>query len=75
VKAKPNALRTELVNKRKVAEETNADTWMLSKMRREMNAWQDNISHEMDVSKELDADFNFPKTHLMPHWVEQIHRY
>jgi hypothetical protein len=40
-----------------------------------MNAWRDYISHEIDVSKELDADFNFPKIHLMSHWVEQIRRY
>jgi hypothetical protein len=24
-----------------------------------MNPWRDDISHEIDVSKELDADFNF----------------
>jgi len=40
-----------------------------------MNAWQEYISHEIDVSKELDADFNFPKIHLMSHWVKQIRRY
>jgi hypothetical protein len=40
-----------------------------------MNAWRDYISHKIDVSKELDADFNFPKIHLMFHWVEQIRRY
>jgi len=66
-KAKANALRTELVKKRKVDEETNAETWTLSKKRCEMNAWQDYFSHEIDVSKELDADFNFPKIHLMSH--------
>jgi hypothetical protein len=71
-KAKANALRTELVKKRMVDEETNATTWMPSKKWREMNAWQDYISHEIDISKELDADFNFPKIHLMSHWVEQI---
>ena len=74
-KAKGNALRTELVKKRKVDEETNAEPWTQSKKRREMNAWRDYISHEIDVSKELDADFNFPKIHLMSHWVEQIRRY
>jgi hypothetical protein len=71
-KAKANALRTELVKKRKVDEETNAETWTPSKKRHEMNAWQDYISHEIKVSKALDADFNFPKIHLMSHWVEQI---
>jgi len=75
VQAKANALRTELVKKQKVDEETNAETWTSSKKRREMNAWQDYISHEIDDSKELDADFNFPKIHLMGHWVEQIRRY
>ena len=73
-KAKANALRTELVKKRKVDEETNAETWTPSKKRREMNAWRDNISHEIDVSKELDADFNIPKIHLISHWAEQICR-
>jgi len=71
-KAKANALRMELVKKRKVDDETNAETWTPSKKRREMDAWRDYISHEIDVSKELDADFNFPKIHLMPYWVEQI---
>jgi len=74
-KAKAIALRTELVKKRKVNEEINAETWMQSKKRREMNAWRDHSSHEVDVSKELDADFNFPNIRLMPRWVEQIRRY
>jgi len=74
-KTQANALRTELVKKRKVDEETNAETWTPSKKRREMNAWQDYISHKIDVSKELDADFNLPKIHLMSDWVEQIRRY
>ena len=72
-KAKANALRTELVKKQKVDEETNAETWTPTKKRREMNAWRDYISHEIDVSKEFDADFDFPKIHMMSHWVEQIH--
>jgi len=66
-KAKASALRTELVKKRKVDEETNAETWMPSKKWREMNTWCDYISHKIDNSKELDADFNFPKIHLMSH--------
>jgi hypothetical protein len=74
-KAKANALRTELVKKRKVDEETNAETSTPSKKRREMNAWQDYISHEIVISKKLDADFNFPKIHLMSHWAKQVHRY
>jgi len=63
------------VKKQKVDKETNAETWTPSKKRREMNAWRDFISHEIDFSKELDADFNFQKIHLMSHWVEQIRRY
>jgi hypothetical protein len=74
-KAKANVLRTELVKMRKVDEETNAETWTPSKKRREMKAWRDYISHEIDVDKELDADFNFAMIHLMSHWVEQIRRY
>jgi hypothetical protein len=38
VKAKAYALRTELVKKRKVDKETNAENWMPSTKRREMNA-------------------------------------
>jgi hypothetical protein len=37
-KAKANALRTELVKKRKVDKETNTETWTPSKKQREMNA-------------------------------------
>jgi hypothetical protein len=40
-----------------------------------MNAWRNYISHEIHVSKVLDADFNFRKIHLMSHWAEQIRRY
>jgi hypothetical protein len=40
-----------------------------------MNAWRDYISHEVDVSKELDADFDFRKIHMMSHGVEKIRRY
>jgi len=75
VKAKDNALRTELLKKRKVDQETNAEAWTPSKKRHETNPWRDYISRELDVSKELDANFNFPKIHLMSHWVEQIRRY
>jgi len=71
-KAKANALRMGLVKKRKVDEETNAETWTPSNKWCEMNAWWDYIGHHMDVSKELDDDFNFPKIHLMSHGVEQI---
>jgi len=75
VKAKANALRMELMNKLKVDKEINAETWTPSKKRREMNAWQDYISHEIDISKELDADFNFPKISFMAHWAEQVRGY
>jgi len=74
-KAKANALRMKLVKKRNVDEETNAGTWTPSKKRHGMNAWRDYISHEIDVSAELDANINFPKFHLMSHWVAQICRY
>jgi hypothetical protein len=40
-----------------------------------MNALRDYIRHEIDVSKELDADFNFLKIHSMSHWVVQIRRH
>jgi len=33
------------------------------------------MGHKRDLSKEFDADFNFPKIHLMSHWVEHISRY
>jgi len=72
-KAKANALRTELVKKRKVDEETNVETGTPSKMQRETNTWQDYISHEKAVSKELTAICNLPKIHLMSHWVKMIH--
>jgi hypothetical protein len=58
-----------------VDKEANVDCWTLSKKRPEMNAGRDYISHEIDISKELDADFNFPKIHLMSHWAEQIRLY
>ena len=73
-KAKANDLGTELVKKRKVDEETNAETWTPSKKRRKINTWRDYISHEIVISKQLDADLNFQKIHLMSHWAEQIRR-
>jgi hypothetical protein len=74
-KAKANTLTTELGKKRKVDQKTTADTWTKSKPRREMAGWRDYISHEIDVSKKLDANFIFPKIHLIPHWVKQNGRY
>ena len=73
--AKANSLRMELVKKQNVDEETNAEIRTPSKKWRQMNAWRDYMSHEIDVSKELDVKFNFLKIHLMSHWVEQIRRY
>ena len=49
-KAKANALGMELVKKGKVDQETNTETWTLSKKRCEMNVWRDYISYEMDLS-------------------------
>jgi len=63
------------MKKRQVQEETNAETWTQSKKRPKMNAWQEYISHKIDVSMELAADFNFLKIHLMPHWVAHVCRY
>ena len=74
-KAKANALRTELVKKQKVDKETNAETWTPSKKRCDMNTGRDYISHEIDISKKLDTDFNCPKIHLMSHWAKQIRQY
>jgi len=73
--AKVNALGTELVKKAEVDEETNAETWTLSIKWRKITTWQDYISHDIDVSQEIDANFNFAKFHLMSHWVEKIRRY
>jgi hypothetical protein len=70
-----NALRTEVVKKRKVNEETNADSLARSKKRRKMTAWLDYISHQIHISNEINADFNFPTIHLMSHWAELIRRY
>ena len=68
-------MRTELVKKRNVDEETNAESCTPSRIRRKNNTWQDNISHKIGVSNQLDADFNFPKIDLMSLWVKQIRRY
>jgi hypothetical protein len=68
--AKAYARRPELVKKQKVDEETNVHSWTPSKKRREINAWQDYICDKINISKELDANFNFPKIHLMSHWAE-----
>jgi len=74
-KANANALRMDLMNKWRIDKETKAETWMLSKQQREINAWQEYISHKIDVSMEFNAGFTVPKIPLMPHWVEQILSY
>ena len=74
-KAKANALRMELVKKRKVDEETHAETWTPYKKGCEMNTWRDYIGHEIDICKELDADFNFAEINFISHWAEQIRWY
>jgi hypothetical protein len=40
-----------------------------------MNTWRDYISHKMDISNELKANFNFLMSHLTSHWAEQVCRY
>jgi len=60
------------VKKRKVDEASNAETWTLSKKLHEMNARREYTSHMIVISKELDADFNTPKIHLMSHWAKQV---
>jgi hypothetical protein len=74
-KAKANALRTELMKKRKVDEETHAETWTPYMKRREMHAWPDYICHQIDISKKFDPHFKFLKINLMSHWAEQVHQY
>jgi len=63
------------VRKPIVDKETNADTSKPSKKRPEMNAWQQYFSHKIDVSKNFDSVFYFPRFNFMSHRVEQIHRY
>jgi hypothetical protein len=48
---------------------------MPSKKRPKMNAQRDYINHGIDISKELDDDFNVAKIHLMCHWAEPVCRY
>jgi hypothetical protein len=72
-KAKANALSTELVKILMVIKKTNAATVRPCTQGREIQNWGDYISHEIAVSKELDADITFPKIYLITYWVEQIH--
>jgi hypothetical protein len=75
VKAKATALGTKQLKKRKVNKETNAETWTPSTRRHELKSGGKYISHEIIVSKELVADYQFQMIHLMSHCVEQIRRY
>jgi hypothetical protein len=75
VKAKAYALRTELVKKRQIVKPRSAETCMLSKKWREMNPGKDYIRHGIDISKELEANFNIPKIHVKSHRVNQVRRY
>ena len=72
VKVKPNPLGSELMKKRNIEKETNAETWMLSKKRREMNPMWGYISYKIPVSKYLYVDLNVERIYLMSNWVEQI---
>jgi hypothetical protein len=72
VKAKAKALGTELVKMRNVDEDTNAETWTPSQLLHEMNSLREYLSSKIDISEEFDAEFNFPKIHLMPHSAERI---
>jgi hypothetical protein len=74
-KAKATALKTELVKKRKVDKETNAEPRTLSNKRHKINASRDFISHDIYIYKELDVDFNFLKIHMMSHWANQVRQY
>jgi len=71
-KARTNSLRMELMKKQMVHEKTNVETWTPFPNQREMNTWQNDISHTINDSKELDADFNFLIIHGIFHWVDQI---
>jgi hypothetical protein len=64
----------ELMKKRKGDEKTYTETWTASKKLREMNAWWEYISHEIEDSKQLDADFKFPKFLLISLRATQIRR-
>jgi hypothetical protein len=68
-KAKSNAVRMELVKKRSVDKKTHAEIWTPSTMLHKLNAWWDDMNNTIDVPKQLDADVNSPKIHLMSHRV------
>jgi len=72
VKAKANALSRELAKTQKVDEESNSVIWKPCKKRRKIHVLWDYLSHEIDVDKELDANFSFAQIHLISHVVKQI---
>jgi hypothetical protein len=62
------------MKRQKVDEETNAEMWTPSTKCHKMNAWQDYVSHEMDIPEEFNADLDILKIHLLSHSAEQISR-
>jgi len=74
-KANVNSLRMELVKKRMVDMETNAEYWRASKMRCEVITCQDYISHNLIVFEKIDADLYLPGIHVLLHWVKLICQY
>jgi hypothetical protein len=73
-KAKYNAVRMELVKKRRVDKKTHAEIWTPSTKLYKMSAWWYAMSNNIDVPKRLDADVNSPKIHMMADRVYQICR-
>jgi len=63
VNGKANVPWMEHVKKWTVEEERHAESCAPCKKQREMNAWREYMSHEIHVSKVLDADFNFLTIH------------
>jgi hypothetical protein len=55
-----------------VDEATNIENWPITNKWRKTNAWREYISHMMDISRGLEADFNYPNIELMSHLAEQV---
>jgi len=72
---KANALRMELIKKRTVGEEFNAEMMKQTEKWDKMNVWQDYLMHEIVISNKLDANFNSVMIHIMSHRAEQSHQY
>lgn len=70
--AKANPLETEIIKKRMVDEKTNADTWMVSKTRRNLHALRHYICNEIDIVMQLAANLNCRRIFLMTYCVGQI---